>query len=81
MKEEKEMHDIANQTECGKGVLGSLGNVLHDPMETMTCGQNLERKIAEQKERLAALESALIETKETGLYNVKISTLLDLLSY
>ena len=48
-----------------------------DQMQQMTCGENLKRKIAEQKERLAMLETALEEMKPTGLYNVKISTLRD----
>lgn len=52
-----------------------------DPMQQMTCGENLERKIAEQKERLAMLESALEEMKTTGLYNVKISTLRDTMTW
>lgn len=52
-----------------------------DPHEDFTCGQNLERKIAEQKKRLESLESALEEMKQTGLYNVKISTLRDTMSY
>lgn len=52
-----------------------------DPMQQMTCGENLERKIAEQKERLAMLESAMEEMKATGLYNVKISTLRDTMSW
>lgn len=54
---------------------------LQDPMQQMTCGENLERKIAEQKERLAMLESAMEEMKATGLYNVKISTLRDTMSW
>lgn len=52
-----------------------------DPMQQMTCGENLERKIAEQKERLAMLETALEEMKTTGLYNVKISTLRDTMTW
>lgn len=51
-----------------------------DPMQ-QTCGENLERKIAEQKERLAMLETALEEMKTTGLYNVKISTLRDTMTW
>jgi hypothetical protein len=50
-------------------------------MQQMTCGENLERKIAEQKERLAMLENAMEEMKATGLYNVKISTLRDTMSW
>ena len=49
-------------------------------MQQMTCGENLERKIAEQKERLAMLEAAKEEMQKTGLYNVKISTLRDTIS-
>lgn len=52
-----------------------------DPMTQITCGENLERKIAEQKERLAMLETALEEMKTTGLYNVKISTLRDTMTW
>lgn len=52
-----------------------------DPMQQMTCGENLERKIAEQKERLAMLEKAKEEMQSTGLYNVKISTLRDTMSW
>ncbi len=52
-----------------------------DPMQQITCGENLERKIAEQKERLAMLENAMEEMKATGLYNVKISTLRDTMSW
>ena len=52
-----------------------------DPMQQMTCGENLERKIAEQKERLSMLETALEEMKTTGLYNVKISTLRDTMTW
>ena len=52
-----------------------------DPRQNLTCGENLERKISEQKERLANLESALEEMKTTGLYNVKISTLRDTMSW
>ena len=63
----------------GGGQLG-LARV-NDPLADMTCGQNLERKIAEQKERLAGLETALEEMKSTGLYNVKISTLRDTMTY
>lgn len=29
----------------------ALGCAMQDPMQQMTCGENLERKIAEQKER------------------------------
>lgn len=52
-----------------------------DPMQQMTCGENLERKIAEQKERLAMLEAAKEEMQKTGLYDVKISTLRDTMSW
>lgn len=52
-----------------------------DPMQQMTCGENLERKIAEQKERLAMLEAAKAEMQKTGLYDVKISTLRDTMSW
>lgn len=52
-----------------------------DPMQQITCGENLERKIAEQKERLAMLEAAKEEMQKTGLYNVKISTLRDTMSW
>jgi hypothetical protein len=58
-----------------------LGCAVQDPMQQMTCGENLERKIAEQKERLKMLESAMEEMKATGLYNVKISTLRDTMSW
>lgn len=62
---------------------GQLANckAAHDPIQQMTCGENLERKIAEQKERLAMLETALEEMKTTGLYNVKISTLRDTMTW
>lgn len=61
---------------------GQLGYVMkQDPMQQMTCGENLERKIVEQKERLAMLENAMEEMKATGLYNVKISTLRDTMSW
>ena len=62
---------------------GALGGYAtkQDPMQQMTCGENLERKIAEQKERLAMLENAMEEMKATGLYNVKISTLRDTMSW
>lgn len=52
-----------------------------DTMSQMTCGQNLERKIAEQQERLSMLKAALDEMKSTGLYNVKISTLRDTMTF
>lgn len=52
-----------------------------DPMSQMTCGENLERKIAEQTERLMMLEAAKKEMQDTGLYNVKISTLRDTMSW
>lgn len=52
-----------------------------DPMQQMTCGENLERKITEQKERLAMLEAAKAEMQKTGLYDVKISTLRDTMSW
>ena len=54
---------------------------VQDPMQQMTCGDNLERKIAEQRERLTMLENALEEMKTTGLYNVKISTLRDTMTW
>jgi len=61
---------------------GQLGYAMkQDPMQQMTCGENLERKIAEQKERLLMLETALDEMKTTGLYNVKISTLRDTMTW
>jgi hypothetical protein len=41
----------------------------------------LERKIAEQTERLMMLEAAKKEMQDTGLYNVKISTLRDTMSW
>ena len=70
----------------GNQAMTQAGNALgcykeKDPMQQMTCGENLERKIAEQKERLAMLESAMEEMKPTGLYNVKISTLRDTMSW
>lgn len=70
----------------GNQVMMPAGNTLgyckdKDPMQQMTCGENLERKIAEQKERLAMLENAMEEMKATGLYNVKISTLRDTMSW
>lgn len=46
-----------------------------DPMESMTCGQNLERKIDELEERLAKLRRAREEMLDTGLYDVRISTI------
>jgi hypothetical protein len=52
-----------------------------DPMSQLTCGENLERKIAEQTERLMMLEAAKKEMQDTGLYNVKISTLRDTMSW
>lgn len=69
-----------SQTQTQKGLIGYPAKEM-DPMQQMTCGENLERKIAEQKERLANLESALEEMKTTGLYNVKISTLRDTMSW
>lgn len=60
---------------------GTLGCAKQDPMQQMTCGENLERKIAEQKERLAMLEAAKVEMQNTGLYDVKISTLRDTMSW
>lgn len=68
-----------NQKAIACGQLGYA--VKQDPMQQMTCGENLERKIAEQRERLAMLESALEEMKTTGLYNVKISTLRDTMTW
>lgn len=68
-----------NET-CGAGALVGYKQE-QDPMINMTCGQNLERKIAEQKKRLADLEAALDEMKSTGLYNIKIGTLRDTMSY
>ena len=67
-----------NQT---KGLIGYPERSEQDPMSSMTCGQNLERKIADQKERLSKLEDALEEMKTTGLYNVKISTLRDTMTW
>lgn len=52
-----------------------------DLMSQMTCGENLERKIAEQTERLMMLEAAKKEMQDTGLYNVKIFTLRDTMSW
>ncbi|MDO9365158.1 MAG: hypothetical protein Q7T58_02280 [Methylotenera sp.] len=69
--------DNKNAVACGQ--LGYA--VKQDPMQQMTCGENLERKIAEQKERLMMLENAMEEMKATGLYNVKISTLRDTMSW
>ena len=70
------MHDNnAETTYIGQGIMKS------DPMGGMTCGQNMERKIKEQKERLEKLEAALEEMKTTGLYNVKISTLRETMSF
>ncbi len=68
-----------NQIAAAQGTLGCYKD--KDPMQQMTCGENLERKIAEQKERLAMLETALEEMKTTGLYNVKISTLRDTMTW
>ncbi len=67
----------------GNQAVGQLAGceVKRDTMQQMTCGENLERKIAEQKERLAMLENAMEEMKATGLYNVKISTLRDTMSW
>lgn len=63
-------------------VAGSAqGLCCKDPLEDLTCGQNLERKIEEQKKRLADLESAKAEMLRTGLYDVKIGTLRDTMSY
>ena len=64
-----------------KGLVGRPECSTEDPMSKMTCGENLERKIAEQKERLSMLEDALEEMKTTGLYNVKISTLRDTMTW
>ena len=61
--------------------LGGMAMKQQDPMQQMTCGENLERKIIEQKTRLAMLENALEEMKTTGLYNVKISTLRDTMTW
>ena len=58
-----------------------MGICKTDPMQQMTCGENLARKIAEQKERLAMLEAAKEEMQKTGLYDVKISTLRDTMSW
>lgn len=74
MYEENKMMMAAQQA-------GVLGGYQKDPMQQMTCGENLERKIAEQKERLAMLETAMEEMKITGLYNVKISTLRDTMTW
>jgi len=67
-----------NQIACD--TLGGYA-LKQDPMRQMTCGENLERKIAEQKERLFMLEAAKEEMQKTGLYNVKISTLRDTMSW
>lgn len=72
------MYDNQNMAAAGKAVLGGS---IRDPLDSLTCGQNLERKIHEQKERLASLQTALDEMKASGLYNVKISTLRDTMSY
>lgn len=74
---EQEMYE--NQMIAKQGA--ALGCATQDPMQQMTCGENLERKIAEQKERLAMLEAAKEEMQKTGLYNVKISTLRDTMSW
>ena len=47
----------------------------------MTCGENIERKIAEQKQRLDDLIEAQIEMRKTGLYDVKLSVLRDTMSW
>ena len=80
-----------NQMEMAAKQAGALVGYAKDPMSQMTCGENLERQIAEQKERLAMLENAkerlamlenaMEEMKATGLYNVKISTLRDTMSW
>ena len=70
-----------NQMEMAAKQAGPLVGYAKDSMSQMTCGENLERKIAEQKERLAMLENAMEEMKATGLYNVKISTLRDTMSW
>ena len=72
-----------NEMNQGKqaGQLGLVCKSDRDPMQQMAWGENLDRKIAEQKERLAMLESAMEEMKATGLYNVKISTLRDTMSW
>ena len=53
-----------NQVMVQGGALGCYKD--KDPMQHMTCGENLERKIAEQKERLATLFEALTSTKPNG---------------
>jgi hypothetical protein len=68
-----------NQLTPGAGI--GQYNLKQDPMMQMTCGENIERKIAEQKVRLADLETALEEMKTTGLYNVKIATLRDTMTW
>lgn len=72
------MHE-GNQLSAAQGSLGCYKD--KDPMQQMTCGENLERKIAEQKERLAMLENAMEEMKAIGLYGVKISTLRDTMTW
>ena len=49
--------------------------------EEMTVGENIERKIAEKKQQLAHLESALVQMKEANLHNVKISLLQAAMSF
>lgn len=73
------MYEESNKVMAAKQC--TIGGYPKDPMQQMTCGENLERKIAEQKERLAMLENAMEEMKATGLYNVKISTLRDTMSW
>lgn len=74
------MYEESNKVACGQ-MVGGLYGPKQDPMQQMTCGENLERKIAEQKERLVMLEEAKAEMLKTGLYNVKISTLRDTMSF
>ena len=55
--------------------------LIHDPMENVTCGDNLRRKIAEQEDRLEKLKESLEEMEKTGLANIKIRALQDMMMY
>ena len=75
---ETKMRETANT--LGQAQMG-IYKAGQDPMQQMTCGENLERKISELKERLTMLEAVKEEMQKTGLYDVKISTLRDMMSW
>ncbi len=49
--------------------------------QNLTVGENIERKIAELKQRLEELEKARDEMKTSGLYNMKISYIRDAMQF